>query len=577
MSVVPAPIGSPCPRPPHPLCRTPRPSCCARSGHPATPGGRGGHRDDAPRRCTGPTCTSPTPTSPRPASRRRRRSPAKDRRRSTSSASPSSPPCSGAPTTARGGSSPSASRSPTACPRLWRAVQAGLVAGWRARMIAQTTLALTLDTAAYVDEQVFWCASRLTPSPARPPRRGGPGPAHARPGRGEPGGRRRTSVTSPSTPSSAPSTAPCTLEANLEIPDALALAEAVGVRCGASREARLHRHRRRAACDPRWATWPVTSPPSASATPSTTKRRTKKKKKPNAPSIPGAAAWPATQIVLYAHLSADAITHFDRQDTSGTAGEVLCARLEQANQRLVSAEQVRAWCGRPDVQVVVNQVIDLRQRLECQGYHPTPEIREHVIVRDGTCVFPWCGRNARHCDLDHIIAYNHDHPEQGGPTSNGQPGRAVSPPPPVEDPRTMALRDDRTGCVHLDQPARPTSTCATTPAACATGRAWPDPGSRPFETTPARLLRTALRSTTQTAPHTRRTSSHHAPDPAETAPAGSQARPDDASSAARPVMVRARRGHSEAARTFAANASGESGFPRARRSSRRPPGARRGT
>ena len=49
-------------------------------------------------------------------------------------------------------------------PRLWAAVQNGLVAGWRARLIAQTTLALTLEAATYVDEQVFWCASRLTPS-----------------------------------------------------------------------------------------------------------------------------------------------------------------------------------------------------------------------------------------------------------------------------------------------------------------------------------------------------------------------------------------------------------------------------
>ncbi len=55
--------------------------------------------------------------------------------------------------------------------------------------------------------------------------------------------------------------------------------------------------------------------------------------------------------------------------------------------------------------------------MECQGYRPTPEIREHVIVRDGTCVFPWCGRNARLCDLDHVIPYDHDHPEEGGPTA----------------------------------------------------------------------------------------------------------------------------------------------------------------
>src|SRR5829696_4508879 len=49
-------------------------------------------------------------------------------------------------------------------PRLWGAVQAGLVAGWRARMIADATLDLTLQAATYVDEQVCWCASRVTPA-----------------------------------------------------------------------------------------------------------------------------------------------------------------------------------------------------------------------------------------------------------------------------------------------------------------------------------------------------------------------------------------------------------------------------
>ena len=81
-----------------------------------------------------------------------------------SSACRSSRPC-------RGRTHDSAGRFLTECvevayrlPRLWGAVQAGLVAGWRARLIAQTTLDLTLEAATYVDEQVFWCASRLTPS-----------------------------------------------------------------------------------------------------------------------------------------------------------------------------------------------------------------------------------------------------------------------------------------------------------------------------------------------------------------------------------------------------------------------------
>ncbi|WP_200958190.1 HNH endonuclease signature motif containing protein [Nocardioides sp. Soil805] len=95
----------------------------------------------------------------------------------------------------------------------------------------------------------------------------------------------------------------------------------------------------------------------------------------------------------------------------------MSGRIEQASQRVLSVEQIRAWCGRPDVTVVVKPIIDLRERLECKGYEPTEKIREHVIVRDGTCVFPWCGRNARHADLDHVVPYDHDHPDRGGPTS----------------------------------------------------------------------------------------------------------------------------------------------------------------
>ncbi len=84
---------------------------------------------------------------------------------------------------------------------------------------------------------------------------------------------------------------------------------------------------------------------------------------------------------------------------------------------MLTADQIAAWCGRPDVTVVVKPVIDLRQRLETAGYQPTDRIRDHVIARDRTCVFPWCGRNARRCDLDHIVPFDHQHPDRGGPTA----------------------------------------------------------------------------------------------------------------------------------------------------------------
>ncbi len=202
-----------------------------------------------------------------------------------------------------------------------------------------------------------------------------------------------------------------------------------------------------------------------------------------------------TQVVIYAHLSADAITH---HDLTTRPDEALCARVEQAGQRVLSVEQVRAWCGRPDAQVVVKQVIDLRERLECQGYTPTEKIREHVIVRDGTCVFPWCGRNARHCDLDHIVAYDHDHPDRGGPTSTDNLAalcrlhhrfkthgrwRYEMTDPGVylwTSPLGHTYRRDHTGST-------------------ATGRAWPDDGERPhgpslIELPDTRTLRAHLRA-----------------------------------------------------------------------------------
>ena len=333
-------------------------------------------------------------------------------------------------------------------PRLWAAVQAGLVAGWRARLIAQTTLALTLEAATYVDEQVFWCASRLTPVGVGSAGRRGPGPVHARRGRagtGEVGRQAARHLRHPAgllrrhhgaggqpraprrprarrggevrVPSTSPSSGPPTPSTD--------------------------------AGPPRSVTWPGTSSPSASTT--RTPAMVEEGRSPV--SKPAPAAKPVTQVVLYAHLSADALTHPDPTAGASGAGEALCARVEQAGQRLLSVEQIRAWCGRPDVAVTVNPVIDLRERLECLGYEPTAKIREHVIVRDGTCVFPWCGRNARRCDVDHIVPYDHDHPDQGGPTSTDNLAAAVPPAPPVEDPRPVALRDDRPRRLHLDQPA----------------------------------------------------------------------------------------------------------------------------
>ena len=311
-------------------------------------------------------------------------------------------------------------------PRLWAAVQAGLVAGWRARLIAQTTLALTLEAATYVDEQVFWCASRLTPSALG--RLVDEARVRYMPDEVEKALQRsadKRHVTFDTQQVSFDGT--MAMEASLELPDALALAEAV--KSGAEHLAKLGstdtidgrratalgdlaRHQLTIGFDDpplveEGPLGPVSKPaPAADASGDGFETGLRPS------STTGGPAKPVTQVVLYAHLSAGALSHL----TDGNR-VALSARVEQAGQRLLSVEQIRRWCGRPDVAVTVNPVIDLRERLECLGYEPTAKIREHVIVRDGTCVFPWCGRNARRCDLDHIVPYDHDHPDQGGPTS----------------------------------------------------------------------------------------------------------------------------------------------------------------
>ena len=153
-------------------------------------------------------------------------------------------------------------------PRLWAAVQQGLVAGWRARWIAETTLALSMEAATYVDEQVFWCASRVTPSQL------GRLVEEARV-RHMPEEVEKTLAASADKRHVTFDTEQCSfdgtmhLEANLEIPDALALAKAVA--SGAEHLARLGSGD---TVDGRRATalgiWPATSSPSATTKPTRT-------------------------------------------------------------------------------------------------------------------------------------------------------------------------------------------------------------------------------------------------------------------------------------------------------------------
>ena len=98
---------------------------------------------------------------------------------------------------------------------------------------------------------------------------------------------------------------------------------------------------------------------------------------------------------------------------------------------------------------------------------------------------PACSRGApdpaRGCDVDHVIEYDHDADAEGrpqpGPTSDRQPRRAVSVPPPTQDPHRLALPDDRARCLRVDQPPRPP--LPTRPHRHHPDRRPPEPPDRP--------------------------------------------------------------------------------------------------
>ncbi|WP_370289372.1 DUF222 domain-containing protein [Nocardioides sp.] len=110
-------------------------------------------------------------------------------------------------------------------------------------------------------------------------------------------------------------------------------------------------------------------------------------------------------LTLYVHLSQAALE----------AG-VGIGRLE--NTRIpVTLDQIRTWCSVAGTKVTVRPVLDTGTVRHTDAYEATPMIREAVVLRDGTCVAPYCTHSARGADLDHIEPFDHAHPARGGPTS----------------------------------------------------------------------------------------------------------------------------------------------------------------
>ena len=96
-------------------------------------------------------------------------------------------------------------------------------------------------------------------------------------------------------------------------------------------------------------------------------------------------------VTLYVHLSESDVARLDNTD-----GPVL-------------VDQVAAWCA--GATVTIKPVIDLHDHHRVDGYVPTDPITERVRLSWPRCVFPFCTRRSRRCDQDHRVPH-----AQGGPT-----------------------------------------------------------------------------------------------------------------------------------------------------------------
>ncbi|TGN64418.1 HNH endonuclease [Nocardioides eburneiflavus] len=310
--------------------------------------------------------------------------------------------------------------------RLWAQVQAGQVPAWRARLVADTTIhsspALTAEAAGFVDAQVAAVAGRVgsaqldrlvaetirrydlaTADPAADPE---DGYLHVDP--------RHVTVDTDDVHYAGT----LRIEAEVDIADALdldrALAHHAATQQALGSLLPLDARRAKALGDlarTQTALELLTGGPGtdrASGPDPDTRRQDRVNPDTgddaDEPDLPAARA-----VVIHAHVDAS----FSGDATVfGPTG-----RMENGR-RLVLLEQIQSWCADSRTEVTIKPVIDLNTTLTAQTRKVPAPIREHVILRDRTCVFPFCSRPTRRCDVDHIIPWDDDADAEGRP----QPG-----------------------------------------------------------------------------------------------------------------------------------------------------------
>ena len=84
---------------------------------------------------------------------------------------------------------------------------------------------------------------------------------------------------------------------------------------------------------------------------------------------------------------------------------------------LLTAATIQDWLHTS--RFTLQPVLDMSRTDAVDGYEPPEWMRELVILRDRTCVHPYCTKDARDCDLDHIEAFVEM--DDGGPPGQTRP------------------------------------------------------------------------------------------------------------------------------------------------------------
>ncbi|MCP3422355.1 HNH endonuclease signature motif containing protein [Nocardioides pinisoli] len=304
-------------------------------------------------------------------------------------------------------------------PRLWAQVYAGRVPAWRARAVAETTIhscpSLTREAAAFVDAQVAAVAGKVGPAQldrlvaeaikrydlAEPDPTADPedGWLHVDP--------RHASIDTQDVHYAGT----MRMEAELGIADALdvdrALAHGAATLKALGSTESLNVRRAKALGDLARTQTALDLHTQGVTAAESTDTSTDSDTGADPQRLPA-----AREVVLHVHFAAN----LDGLSTVfGPTG-----RLEEG-QRLVLLDQIKSWCADTRTRVTIKPVIDLDADLATEAYKVPDRLREQVILRDRTCVFPWCTRPARRADIDHIIPHDPDAAaegrEQPGPTA----------------------------------------------------------------------------------------------------------------------------------------------------------------